>query len=118
MAKKTRVLLVDDIDGSPAESSVKFGIDGSLYEIDLSGANDDALRKALAKFISNGTRLGRIHVAKTRGAVAPLVRKPVGVNRERNAAIRAWAEQQGIAVSARGRIQEAIVAKYDAAHPA
>jgi hypothetical protein len=118
MAKQVKVLLVDDIDGTPAESTVRFGLDGILYQIDLSGENNDALRKALAKFILKGTKLGRAHPGHARVAAQALVRVPVDANRERNAAIRAWAEEQGIAVSARGRLQEAVVAKYDAAHAA
>lgn len=115
MAKQVQVLLVDDIDGTPAESTVKFGLDGFLYQIDLSGANDDALRKALAKFILGGTKVGRVHLGNARVPAVSVARTPVGANRDRNAAIRAWAEKQGIQVSSRGRIQEAVVAKYDAA---
>ncbi|MFC3490960.1 Lsr2 dimerization domain-containing protein [Glycomyces rhizosphaerae] len=35
MAKKIEVLLIDDIDGTPAESTVRFGLDGFLYQIEL-----------------------------------------------------------------------------------
>lgn len=118
MAKQVQVLLVDDLDGSPAESTVRFGLDGILYQIDLSGENNDALRKALAKFILKGTKLGRVRLGNARVPAEAAVRAPVGVNRERNAAIRAWAQQEGIPVSPRGRIQEAVVAKYEAAHAA
>jgi hypothetical protein len=36
--------------------------------------------------------------------------------RQDRAAIRAWARDQGIAVSERGRISSDIIAKYQAAH--
>ncbi|THV33580.1 histone-like nucleoid-structuring protein Lsr2 [Glycomyces buryatensis] len=118
MAKRTEVILIDDIDGSPAETTVKFGVDGQLYEIDLSGANNDELRRGLAKFILNGTRLGKVQAAKNRGPVPTGIRQPAGINRGRNIAIRNWCKQQGIEVNSLGRIPQAVIAKFDAAHAA
>ncbi|MCD0446352.1 Lsr2 family protein [Glycomyces sp. A-F 0318] len=118
MAKKTQVLLLDDIDGSPADGTIEFGIDGQLYSIDLSVKHSSELYANLEKFREAGTRLGKIHLGKTRGPAAAPVRKTPGTNRDRNAAIRAWAAQQKIDVSPRGRIAEAVVAKFDAAHAA
>jgi hypothetical protein len=106
MAKKIETFLIDDIDGTPADGTVQFGIDGELYSIDLSSKHSIELYKSIEKFRDNGTRLGRIHLKSSRASDTAVKRVPVGVNRERNAAIRAWAEQQGIQV----------VAKYDAAH--
>ena len=36
MARQVQVTLIDDIDGTPAESTVYFGLEGMHYEIDLS----------------------------------------------------------------------------------
>ncbi len=36
MAQKIQTLFVDDLDGSEAEGTVRFGLDGTHYEIDLS----------------------------------------------------------------------------------
>ena len=35
MAQKTQVILVDDVDGSEANQTVTFALDGVTYEIDL-----------------------------------------------------------------------------------
>ena len=35
MAQKVQTLFIDDIDGSAAEGTVRFGLDGTEYEIDL-----------------------------------------------------------------------------------
>lgn len=35
MAQKVTVALEDDIDGGPAQETVRFGFDGTEYEIDL-----------------------------------------------------------------------------------
>jgi hypothetical protein len=50
MAQQTTVALIDDIDGGKAAETVSFGLDGSIYEIDLSKKNATALRKALGEF--------------------------------------------------------------------
>ena len=34
-AQKVQTLFIDDLDGSAAESTVCFGLDGTEYEIDL-----------------------------------------------------------------------------------
>jgi len=39
MAQKVTVELEDDLDGSPADETVRFGLDGTEYEIDLSEKN-------------------------------------------------------------------------------
>jgi len=36
MAQKITVVLEDDLDGGPAEETVRFTLDGSAHEIDLS----------------------------------------------------------------------------------
>ncbi|MCD0445631.1 Lsr2 family protein [Glycomyces sp. A-F 0318] len=115
MAKKTRVLLVDDIDGGNADETVKFAIDGNAYEIDLSAAHAKELRDALVKFQEAGTRLGRYSLGTGRGPIRATAPRAT-VDREQNKAIREWAEANGKHVSPRGRIPAAIVEEYQAAH--
>ena len=33
MAQKVRIILEDDLDGGVADETVRFGLDGGLYEI-------------------------------------------------------------------------------------
>jgi len=115
MAKKTQVLLIDDIDGGKADETVKFAIDGDAYEIDLSAAHAKELRDALVKFQEAGTRLGRYSLGTGRGPVRAATPRPA-VDRTQNKAIREWAEAVGKRVSPRGRIPQAIVEEYQAAH--
>ena len=49
MAKTTIVQLTDDLDGSEADKTVSFSLDGVSYEIDLSQKNASALEKAFSK---------------------------------------------------------------------
>jgi hypothetical protein len=46
MAQKITVTLEDDLDGGPADQTVRFGLDGAEYEIDLSARNAAALPRA------------------------------------------------------------------------
>lgn len=107
MAKTTIVQLVDDLDGTEAHETIKFGLDGLSYEIDLSNKNAAKLRNALQPYVDNGTRIsGR--VTSARGGV----RRPAVAEREQNKAIRAWAMRKGLDVAPRGRIRSEIVEQY------
>ncbi len=47
MAQKVQVTLVDDLDGSSADETLTFGLDGVVYEIDLSKSNAKKFRDSL-----------------------------------------------------------------------
>ncbi|MFI8977225.1 Lsr2 family protein [Nocardia asteroides] len=106
MARAVVITFVDDIDGTPADQTVGFGIDGVSYELDLSDANASALREAMGRWVPYARRVGRI-----KG-------KPTTRRQARNnlAAIRAWAANNGYAVSSRGRVPATIVEAYEKAN--
>jgi|SRR6266516_6575058 len=106
MATRISVALEDDLDGGPAEETVRFGLDGSEYEIDLNKKNARSFRKQLAPFVDHARKAGRGQR-----------RRPVRTSssRERSGAIRAWAKGKGIAVSARGRIPASVAEQYEGA---
>ena len=106
MAQKVTVELEDDLDGGLAEETVRFGVDGSDYEIDLSTKNAAALRRKLAPFIDHARKAGRGQRRRPGRTAA---------SRDRSGGIRAWAKGQGIAVSERGRIPASVVEQYEAA---
>ncbi|WP_030154490.1 Lsr2 family protein, partial [Glycomyces sp. NRRL B-16210] len=112
MAKKTLVLLTDDIDGGEAAETVEFGIDGQLYSIDLSADHAEELRDRLTAYREFGTKLGRYQ----QRSASPAPRTPDRGDKERNSDIRRWAEQNDLPVKARGKISDALIAQYDAAH--
>ncbi|WP_336159875.1 histone-like nucleoid-structuring protein Lsr2 [Amycolatopsis sp. VC5-11] len=115
MVQKHVVSLVDDIDGSDADETVDFGLDGAQYEIDLSQANADDLRDALAQYIEHARRThGRKQTrrASTTRAVAAAAKPRAAVDREQNQAIRAWAHKNGYDVADRGRIADHVVQAY------
>ena len=106
MAQKITVALEDDLDRGPADETVRFGLGGTEYEIDLSTKNAAAFRKQLAPFVEHARRTGRGQ-RRRRGRTVS--------SRERSADIRAWAKDQGITVSDRGRISASVAEQYDAA---
>ena len=111
MARKVQVHLLDDIDGGQADETLRFGLDGTSYEIDLSARHAEKLRAALAKFVVSSRRVGRSRVA----AVVPRrAGTPARVDRAQNQAIREWAKSRGIEISDRGRIPAHIVEQYHA----
>lgn len=108
MAQKVNIILVDDIDGSDAEETVTFGLDGSNYSIDLNAENAQELRDALAPFIGHARREG-----SSRGRRA---RKSASGASASAADIRAWARENDYEVSERGRVPAEVRQAYDAAH--
>lgn len=104
MARKTIVVLQDDLDGGPADETLHFGIGGLEYEIDLSEKNAARLRKQLAPFVEHARKAGRAPRRVTRTAAS----------RRRSRDIRAWAREQGIPLSERGRIPASVVEQYEA----
>jgi len=109
MARHVVTTLIDDLDGSTAEETVRFGLDGISYEIDLSGKNGLKLRQALEPYITAGTKVGRGAVTRSTGPA----RGASAASREQNAAVRAWAKAQGKDISERGRIPQEIVDAYN-----
>ena len=59
MAQKVTVALEDDLDGGPAEETVRFAYEGTEYEIDLSKKNAAAFHKQLAPFLEHARKSGR-----------------------------------------------------------
>ncbi|GHG52417.1 Lsr2 family protein [Sinomonas cellulolyticus] len=107
MAQKVQIILEDDIDGGKADETVRFSLDGSNYEIDLSTANAGKLRDALAEFIAAGRKAGT-----GRSASAPRARAASSGRNSDSAKIRQWARDNGYNVNARGRIQQEVQEAY------
>jgi hypothetical protein len=100
---------VDDVDGENATETVAFSYRGVDYEIDLSERNAAALDEVLAPYLANARRVRTKPTAPRRSAEkssAPASPREV----------RAWAKNQGIEVSDRGRISADVMRTYQEAH--
>lgn len=115
MAQKVITEFIDDIDGSPAERTFTFAVDGTNYEIDLSAENIAEFKSAIGGFIESarkvkGTSNGR-RARSTGGGGGQQ-------SREQTRAVREWARQHGHNISERGRIPASIQQAFDQAHAA
>jgi hypothetical protein len=129
VAQKVQVILEDDIDGGPADETVIFALDGANYEIDLSSANAQRLRDALAEFVGHARRAGRSGGAarvngtssgsrssRSSGSSGSSSSGGARADREQTQAIREWARSNGYDVKPRGRVPANIVEAYNSAH--
>lgn len=132
MAQQTIVQLIDDIDGSEAEYSIEFGLDGVSYQIDLNAPHAAELQQVFKEYVAAARRVKaspdkprsrpRARAGATAGATAPVeVQAPVPAEvpyRERTgrrlylSKVRDWALANGHVVGGRGRISKEILAEY------
>lgn len=59
MTRRTVLRLVDDLDGSEAQETVTFGLDGRSYRLDLSEVNAARLRATFFPYLQRARRLSR-----------------------------------------------------------
>jgi hypothetical protein len=77
MASRTIVLLEDDIDGSKADETIEFGIDGTTYAIDLSDSNAKKLRGALDGYISKARKVSGKRSTSRKAALPSTLKRSV-----------------------------------------
>lgn len=118
MVQRTRVFLVDDIDGNSDPeakvATVDFALDGNKYEIDLSAFNAEALRDLLDPFVVNARKVKSGESSAVRRSGRTRQRTVTSTARSDSAAIRDWAIRSGIPINSRGRIPAEITEAYDA----
>lgn len=108
MAKRVKVLLVDDVDDSEAAETVTFALDGITYEIDLNDSHAADLRAEVQAWTRHARRTGG---RKSAGRAPSL-----STSSQERSNIRAWARDHGHDVGQKGRIASAIREAYAAAH--
>ncbi|MUK02812.1 Lsr2 family protein [Vibrio cholerae] len=112
MAQRVQVQLVDDLNGEEAQETVRFGLDGSEYEIDLTTDNASELRSALSQYVNVARKAsgGRRNQGGQRGSSTSRTK------RDEVQKIRQWAQDNGHNPSSRGRISQSIVDAYNQAN--
>jgi hypothetical protein len=111
MAKTIITQITDDIDGTKNAETVAFSLGGDQYTIDLSSKNRAKLQAALKPYIEAGTKVSKR--TNRNGASVRAVR--TRSSSPDQAAVRAWAVDHGMEVSARGRLSKAVMDAYHAA---
>jgi hypothetical protein len=94
-----------DHDGGEATETVRVGLDGVSYEIDLNDGNAAKLRDALAQYVKNALRTSG--TTRSRGQASAPGYDPK--------AVRAWAASNRVELPARGRIPALVLEQYRAA---
>src|SRR5512144_1240114 len=111
-----RMQSFDDLDGSPATQTIRYGSADDPYETDLNDEHAQEFEELLTRYIEHSRKVAEVppqpqprqRRARRGGGER---RSPEGLQE-----IRQWARAQGFPVSDRGRIKADILAKYDAAH--
>ena len=111
----TDVQIIDDIDGSPATTTIEFSVGGKNYVIDLSEQHAAEFNEALAPYIEHARRARRGPANKRKPRSSS---EAARIKRQKNAQIRAWALENGVTVSKRGQLGQDTIAAYEAAHAA
>lgn len=115
MARRIVHQLVDDLDGTILEvgegETVRFSLDGTAYEIDLTDQNAAALRDSLAPYVSAARS-----ISSSRGASSEAGRRRRRPGQQDYSAVRTWAKENGYQVSERGRVPASVIEAYEAAH--
>ena len=109
MAQKVKIILEDDFTGGPAEQTVRFGLDGQNYEMDLSTENVTALRKVIKPYVRKARK---VHATSRTGTSDA----PKSAKRNTDTPrIRQWAQEKGYEVAERGQIHQRVRDAYYAA---
>lgn len=103
MASRTNIQLIDDITGDKAHETIKFGVRGKNYEIDLSQDNARGFYATIEPYVSKARPAS---FSRNSSARTP---------RDVSTAVRTWARTNGYPVAERGRLPREIIAAYRAA---
>ena len=106
MAQRTQIVLTDDIDGTEADTTIKFGLGGTDYEIDLNSTHAKDFQNAVSPFVGAARKVGGVgrRASRSTPSTGPSPSE-----------VRQWAKEQGIEVKDRGRVSDELVVKFKAA---
>jgi hypothetical protein len=107
MAQQIETSFIDDIDGGEADGTIRFGLDGHEFEIDLNREHSDELRSTLGRYISHARKVG--------AARRPGARSSRKANSVDTVAVRSWAREHGLEIKDRGRVPADVVEQYQTA---
>jgi hypothetical protein len=114
------VRLIDDLDGTEGDETtidtVELGMDGIIYELDLTHAHAKALREFLAPYLEAAHSKAKLPKRALPKPSLP-TRPPNSRDKDARAEIRDWARKNGYEVRDRGWIKAEAVLAYREAHP-
>lgn len=105
MVQRVVTEVIDDVDGSAAQETIRFGIDDTQYEIDLSRVNAERLRELLRPWADSARRVGKNGRAGARVDLGPAPQ-----------VVRAWGRANGYQMRSRGRVPVEVCEAFAEAH--
>ncbi|KUL64841.1 hypothetical protein ADL28_09165 [Streptomyces violaceusniger] len=103
MAK--RVIVESDLSGEPDAETVAFSFDGISYTVDLTEGEKEEFSKLLSPYLDVAERVTNSgQTIPTQATTGPDPAK-----------VRAWAQENGIEVNAKGRVPHSVIAQYEKA---
>lgn len=112
MAQRVQIQMIDDLNGQEAQETVRFGLDGKEYEIDLTTDNASELRSALSQYVDAARKAS----SDRRGQGGQRGTSTSRAKRDEVQKIRQWAQDHGHNPSSRGRVSQTIVDAYNEAN--
>lgn len=113
MAQRVTTTITSDLSEKEGAETVTFALHGATYEIDLTQDEQEDLSKALEPFLSAARKAGGSSSSRrTPSRSSSGGGSTSGVDAK---AVRAWAAQNGVEVSPRGRINGKVLEAYRAA---
>lgn len=112
MAKKTVEKFYSDLSGDEIDTpspTVAFTFDGVGYEVDLTEAERQTFADSVAPYIA----VGRRAAGRASSRSGSTSKRSSGVDAK---AVRAWAQEEGLDVPARGRVPASVIEAYQSAH--
>lgn len=104
MARKNVTQYFDDLDNTPLDKDelrvIRFGLHGKNYVLDLSEKNAETFLKLLEPYV----QVAQETADRDNRLIEP-------------AAVRKWAQKEGLTVADRGKIPFEIIDAYKQAHP-
>lgn len=118
MLQRVQVDLVDDLTGEVAQETVRFGLDGKAYNIDLTTENATKLRSTLSGYVAKGRKAttSRRNQAGQRTTSSSASTSTSRSKRGESQQIRQGAQDNGHNPSSRGRVTQSILDAYNETH--
>lgn len=118
------VRLTDDLDGTEGDETqidtIELGLDGTMYELDLTHIHVKELREFLQPYLDaahSKARLPKRAMQKPSLPTRPPRQANINRDRDARAEIRSWARQNGFEIGTRGFIKPEAVVAFREANP-
>lgn len=111
-----KIIYMDDMEDADVEAdggTLRFSLEGTDYEIDLSKKNATKLRSVLGPFVAAARVSGKKFNRPSKPGAPSVLAS--GYNSDQLTAIRTWANGNGFTVSLRGRVPADVIEAFEKA---